>query len=228
MMRNFDTLTDTVRRGTIAPVNNNTVAEDNPMWVHFARAMAPMMMPPAHGIADALGVSSAGPLRVLDIAAGHGAFGIVLAQENRQVEVVAVDWPGVLEVARENAVSAGVGDRFSLLPGDAFKVDYGTGFDVALITNFLHHFDRATGVSFMRKVAVALKPRGRAVILEFVPNDDRVSPPMAAAFAITMLAGTPSGNAYTFAELQGMALEAGFTSATAHPAPPQTIVVAAR
>jgi 2-polyprenyl-3-methyl-5-hydroxy-6-metoxy-1,4-benzoquinol methylase len=228
LMRNFDTLTDTIRRGTIAPVNNNTVADDNPMWVQFARAMAPMMMPPAFGIADALGVASAGPLHVLDIAAGHGAFGIVLAQKNPGVDVVAVDWAGVLEVAKENAVAAGVGGRYRLLPGDAFKVDYGTGFDVALITNFLHHFDRATCVSFLRRVAAALKPGGRAVVLEFVPNDDRVSPPMAAAFAITMLAGTPAGSAYTFAELREMSREAGFTSAVAHPVPPQTIVIATK
>jgi 2-polyprenyl-3-methyl-5-hydroxy-6-metoxy-1,4-benzoquinol methylase len=228
MMGNFDTLTDTIRRGTIAPVNNNTVADDNPLWVQFARAMAPMMMPPAFGIADALGVASAGPLHVLDIAAGHGAFGIVLAQQNPRVDVVALDWAAVLDVARENAERAGVGDRYRLLPGDAFKVDYGTGFDVALVTNFLHHFDHATNVSFMRKVAAALKPGGRAAVLEFVPNDDRISPPMAAGFAITMLAGTPGGTAYTFAELRTIALEAGFSSATAHPVPPQTIVVAVK
>ena len=227
-MRNFDTLTDTIRRGTIAPANNNTVADEHPMWVQFARAMVPMMMPAAQGIAEALDVSSAGPLRVLDIAAGHGVFGIVLAQRNPRVEVVAVDWAAVLDVARENATKMGVGDRYRLLPGDAFKVDYGTGFDVALVTNFLHHFDRATCVSFMRKVAGALQPRGRAVILEFVPNDDRISPPMAAAFSLTMLAGTPSGTTYTLAELRAMAQEAGFTSVVAHPAPPQTIVVATK
>src|SRR5258708_16486027 len=56
---------------------------------------------------------------VLDIAAGHGAFGIVLAQKNPRVDVVAVDWAAVLEVARENAERAGVGDRYRLLPGDA-------------------------------------------------------------------------------------------------------------
>ena len=193
MMANFDTLTDTIRRGTIAPVNNNTVADDNPMWVQFARAMAPMMMPAAFGIADALGVTSAGPLHVLDIAAGHGAFGIVLAQKNPRVDVVALDWAAVLEVARENAERAGIGDRYRLLPGDAFKVDYGTGFDVVLVTNFLHHFDRATNVSFMRKVAGALKPGGRAAVLEFVANDDRISPPMAAASPVTTLS-TPGGN----------------------------------
>jgi 2-polyprenyl-3-methyl-5-hydroxy-6-metoxy-1,4-benzoquinol methylase len=228
MMGNFDSLADTIRRGTIAPGNNNTVSDDNSIWVQFARAMTPSMVSRAEAIVDCLGVPPAGPLRVLDIAAGHGIFGVVLARRNPRAEVVAVDWPAVLEVAHENAVTAGVADRHRLLPGDAFKVDFGTGFDVALITNFLHHFDRPTCVTFMRRVAAALKPGGRAVILEFVANDDRISPPMAAAFALTMLAGTPGGTAYTFAELQGVALEAGFSSLTEHPVPPQTIVIAVK
>ena len=228
MMGNFDSLTETIRRGTIAPANNNTVSDDNQIWVQFARAMTPTMVPRAEAISELLDASSGRPLQVLDIAAGHGIFGIVLARNNPHVEVVAVDWAAVLEVARENAATAGVGDRYRLLPGDAFTVDYGAGFDVALVTNFLHHFDRATCVTFMRKVFGALRPGGRAVVLEFVPNEDRVSPPTAAVFGLTMLAGTPGGEAYTFAELQSIALEAGFTSVIARPAPPQTIVVAAR
>ena len=52
--------------------------------------------------------------------------------------------------------------------------------------------------------------------LEFVPNDDRVSPPEQAAFAMTMLASTAAGDAYTFAELKGMAAKAGFRSSEMH------------
>ena len=52
-------------------------SDENPVWEEFARAMMPMMMPPAQAIADILGVAAAGPIKVLDIAAGHGIFGIV-------------------------------------------------------------------------------------------------------------------------------------------------------
>ncbi len=64
-------------------------------------------------------------------------------------------------------------------------------------------------------------------MLEFVPNEDRVSPPMAASFSLTMLASTPSGDAYTFRELEAMYREAGFGGTTAHPIPngPHTVVV---
>lgn len=226
LLRNFSVLADTIRRGAVSD-EGNTVAEANPIWVEFARAMVPMMMPAAAAIADVLDVASAGPLRVLDVAAGHGIFGITIAQRNPAAEIVAVDWPAVLTVATENARAAGVGDRHRLNPGDAFTVDFGAGFDVALLTNFLHHFDHETNVALLRKTAAALNKGGRVVILEMVPDDDRISPPLAAGFALTMLAGTPSGDAFTLRELQDMLTGAGFGPATAHPTlGPETVVIA--
>ena len=82
-----------------------------------------------------------------------------------------------------------------------------------LIPNFLHHFDVATCTNFLRKVYAALEPRGRVAIAEFCPNDDRVTPPTAAAFSLMMLTSTPSGDAYTFSEFQKMAKDAGFSRA---------------
>jgi ubiquinone/menaquinone biosynthesis C-methylase UbiE len=225
-MRQMDSLTDTIRQGYTTA---SLVADENPVWVQFARAMLPMMMPAAQAIAELLGVAAAGPMRVLDIAAGHGIFGIAIAQRNPQAEVVAVDWASVLEVATENANAMGVGPRYRTVAGDAFKVDYGTGFDMALVTNFLHHFDRQMNVTFLKRIAAALKAGGRVVILEFVPNEDRVSPPMAARFALTMLEGTPGGDAYTLPELGGMLKEAGFSGVEAHPLQgPQTVIVAVK
>jgi len=223
---NFDDLAGTIRRGA---AKTSMVDGENPAWVDFARAMVPMMMPAAQAIAGILGGASAGPMRVLDIAAGHGIFGITIAQGNPGAEIVAVDWAPVLEVATENARKMGVGDRHRTIAGDAFAVDYGTGFDVALVTNFLHHFDQPTNVTFLKRVAGALKKGGRVVILEFVPNDDRVTPPMAARFSLVMLASTAGGDAFTFDELTRMLSEAGFRDAKQHPLDgPESVVVATR
>jgi len=223
---NFDDLTGAVKRGGVAPAGN-TVAPENPIWVEFARAMVPMMFPAAHGIAGVLGIESAGPTRVLDIAASHGMFGITLALRNPRVEVTAVDWASVLQVASENAAAQGVSDRIHMKPGDAFEIDFGAGYDVALITNFLHHFDHATCTSFLSKVRRSLKTGGRVVILEMVPNPDRITPPVAARFSLTMLGGTPAGDAYTLDELRDQLQKAGFADVSSHGLPtPQTIVVA--
>src|SRR5439155_2716429 len=134
--------------------------------------------------------------KVLDIAAGHGLFGIMVAKAFPNAEIYAVDWANVLTVATENAVKFGVFDQYHLIKGDAFDVDFGDGYDVVLVTNFLHHFDAETCTGFMQKVNAALTPEGKAMTLEFVPNDDRVSPPGEALFALIMLAATPAGDAY--------------------------------
>jgi 2-polyprenyl-3-methyl-5-hydroxy-6-metoxy-1,4-benzoquinol methylase len=214
----FDRLTETVRHGL--NVDDSALEPNHPMWVKFARAMVPMMALPSQLIAQLVDPARDKKLRVLDIAAGHGMFGIAFAKQNPQTEITAVDWPAVLEVAKENAAHAGVDDRYHTNPGSAFDVDYGTGFDVVLLTNFLHHFDKATCEKLLRKVHSALAEGGRAVALEFVPNDDRVTPPQAASFAMQMLGGTPSGDAYTFAQLQEMAANAGFARSELHELPP--------
>jgi 2-polyprenyl-3-methyl-5-hydroxy-6-metoxy-1,4-benzoquinol methylase len=228
VLRRLEDLVNTIRRGATPP-DDHFVTEANPMWVTFARAMVPMMMPSALAMAEILDIASAGPIRILDIAAGHGMFGIVMAQRNPAAEVVALDWAPVLQVAAENARAMGVAGRHRTLAGDAFTTDYGSGYGLVLLTNFLHHFDRLTCVALLRKVAESLNAGGRVAILEFVPNEDRISPPMAAGFALTMLAATPGGDAYTLRELREMLADAGFSNAAAHPLPnPQTVIVASK
>lgn len=78
-----------------------------------------------------------------------------------------------------------------------------------LLPNFLHHFDPPTIVELLKKVRGAMKPGGWVATVEEVPNDDRISPPIA-TFSLMMLCGTPSGDAYTFRELDAMFREAGF------------------
>lgn len=225
LKQNFDVLTDAVRRGGVTSTGDNTVADENPIWVEFARSMAPMMVPAAHAIAEL--VAGSGPLKVLDIAASHGLFGITIAQRNPQAEIVAVDWGSVLTVATENARAANVQDRHHRLPGDAFKVEFPNDLDVALVTNFLHHFDPSTCTEFLAKIHRALKPGGRVVVLEFVPNPDRVSPPVPARFSLTMLANTPSGDAYTLSELTQQLERAGFRHISTHSLPmPQLVLLA--
>jgi 2-polyprenyl-3-methyl-5-hydroxy-6-metoxy-1,4-benzoquinol methylase len=226
LLNGFDRLADTIRRGTVSP-DADMVADENPVWVQFARAMQPMMMPAANAIADLLQIASAGPVRILDIAAGHGLFGLTLAQRNPQASVVALDWPAVLAVAKENAARMGVADRYETIEGSAFAADFGGQYDVALVTNFLHHFDMETCASLLRRLAGSLKRGGRVALLEFVPNEDRISPPLPAAFALTMLANTPSGDAYTASALESMLEQSGFNDVQFHPLPtPQTVITA--
>jgi len=135
----------------------------------------------------------------------------------------------VLEVAKENAAAAGVADRYATIEGSAFEVDCGKDYDLILLTNFLHHFDPPTNETLLRKVHAALTEGGRAVTLEFIPNDDRISPPEA-SFSVQMLGGTEGGDAYTFAELERMFANAGFSGSELHALPPsiQRVVISTK
>jgi hypothetical protein len=228
--KNVEALTEAVRKGgTAGPQGDNTKPQDE-VWVAFARSMAALTRPAANFIADIIGCAEGKPCNVLDIAAGHGMYGITIARKNPNAKIVAVDWPSVLAVAQENAQAAGVSGRYTTRSGSAFETDLGSGYDFVLLTNIFHHFDMPTCEKLMRRVDGALKPGGKAVTLEFVPNEDRVTPPMAASFSLNMLVGTDAGDAYTFSEYEKMFASAGFAKTTLHPVAgmPQQVLISGK
>ena len=210
----FTDLTQVVRTGKTTLPDQGTVSHDNQVWVEFAHDMAGMQYPAAEEIAAI--VAGSGDMKVLDIAAGHGLFGIMVARHNPKAHVTALDWANVLSVATANAQKLGVADRHTAMPGDAFQAEFGGPYDLVLVTNFFHHFDAAACETLMRKIRSALTPSGLCATLDFVPNPDRVSPPVPAGFAMIMLGTTANGDAYTLAEYQKMFSSAGFASTGAH------------
>ncbi len=222
MKESFHQLTAAVRRGGTAISDEGTVSHDNPIWVEFARAMAPMMQMPAR--------VAGGP--------GRRRYRATAARARCRCGARVV-WhhdrgslsPGPRHRTRlaqcaggrkENARRAGVAERHALRPGSAFDVDWGGPYDIVLLTNFLHHFDLPTCEQLAAKAYAALAPGGRALTLEFIPEPDRITPPSTANFALVMLATTAHGDAYTFAELDATFARAGFVRSEFHALPPTT------
>jgi 2-polyprenyl-3-methyl-5-hydroxy-6-metoxy-1,4-benzoquinol methylase len=223
----LSTLTESVRNGGRRH-EESTMTPDDPVWILFARGMMPMMFPMGQMLASIVKLPQDRETKVLDIAASHGIYGIQVALANPRAKLVAVDWRIVLELTKENANKFGVADRFSSIAGSAFDVDFGGNFDLILIPNFLHHFDIPTCETFLKKCWANLRSGGQVAIVEFVPNEDRVSPPVAAGFSLTMLGNTERGDAYTESQYQSMLKNSGFNNVTLKPmAPmPETLVVA--
>ena len=234
-IRDIGDVAGAVRKGGVVTSAAGSDVPGHPMWVAFARSMTGLNRMPASLLADIVCADLAGTdageqVRVLDIAAGSGIFGITLAEKHPQAGITAVDWPNVLEVALENAEQAGLGHRYNTIPGSAFEVETGTGYRVILLCNFLHHFDAATCSKFLARMRDALAAGGKVYALEFVPNEDRISPPFVAGFDLHMLRQTPAGDTYTATEYGGIFADAGLevTAVTPLSGTAYTVVVAGR
>jgi ubiquinone/menaquinone biosynthesis C-methylase UbiE len=214
-----------VRNGGSSGFGN--VLPNHPIWVRFAEAMAPYAAVNAKRVAAYVAAFSNPPYTVLDVAAGPGLYGIEVAKAVPDALITAIDWSPVLDVATANAETAGVTDRFRAVAGNVMEVDWGCEFDLILLPNLLHLFDFDTCTSLLSKVKHSLAADGQALGVDFVPNEDRVSPPISAMFAFWMLATTPGGDAYTARDLDAMARSAGFRGASTRPlAPaPESLIV---
>jgi ubiquinone/menaquinone biosynthesis C-methylase UbiE len=173
----------------------------------------PMSYAPAKALAAHLALGESGPpVRVLDLGTGSGVWSIAIAQSSPRVKVTAVDWPGVLPIAQKHADRFGVGDRYTMIPGDLGTVDFGTGHNVITIGHILHSEGVERSKKLLRKCFDALAPGGTIAIQEFLVNADRTGPPMGLIFAVNMLVNTDDGDTWSFEEISGWLKDAGFVN----------------
>jgi len=196
----------------------------------FVVDIFPMSYPSAQLLGRTLNVAAAGvPVKVLDLAAGSGVWGIALAQSSEQVQVTAVDWPDVVPVTRKTVGRFGLSERFNFVEGDLLVADFGSGYDVATLGHILHSEGEARSRKLLAKVFAALAPGGTIAIAEFLVNEDRRGPVGGLFFAVNMLVNTENGDTYSFAEISSWLEEAGFVEARLVDAPgPSPLILATK
>ena len=166
----------------------------------------------ARSMAEALGIGTrAKGARTMDVACGSGVWGIAVAEADPEARVTAQDFPAMLAVTRNYLKRHGVERQFDFLPGDLKTTDFGREqYDLALLGNILHSEGEESSRNLLRRLHAALRPGGRVVIIEFLPNDARTGPPFPVFFALNMLLNTEHGNTFTLAEYTGWLREVGF------------------
>src|SRR5262249_29966954 len=76
----FGKLAEAVRKGGSATERGDNTKPSDAMWVEFARSMGGLATPNAEFLAVLTNAAEGKPAKVLDIAAGHGMFGITIAR----------------------------------------------------------------------------------------------------------------------------------------------------
>ncbi|HEX4154531.1 MAG TPA: methyltransferase [Acidobacteriaceae bacterium] len=229
LIPNWLHLTEVVKTGKPAAAVN-TEGDGSAFFQELVSNIFPM----SYGQAKALGEhmkfgESGGPVRVLDLGAGSGVWGIAVAQSSPRVTVTAVDWEGVLPVTKKTVAKFGLSDRYSFVAGDLLSADFGTGHNLATVGHILHSEGVERSKKLLRKIYDALAPGGTIAIAEFLVNSDRTGPPMGLIFAVNMLVNTDNGDTWSFEEIAAWLKEVGFKDARQVEAPgPSPLILATR
>ncbi|MHB8799860.1 MAG: methyltransferase [Thermoanaerobaculia bacterium] len=150
------------------------------------------------------------PTRLLDVGAGPGTYTTAFLCAVPGMRATLLDLPSVIELVRENLASSGLLDRIDLVAADLRTEAFPTGHDLAFVSAIAHMLGPTGNVALFRKVFDALVPGGRMVVKDPVMSPDRTAPRAGALFAVNMFVGTAEGGTFTFEEIGGWLVEAGF------------------
>jgi SAM-dependent methyltransferase len=222
-------LSEIVREGRPA-VAVNQETEGTEFFSQLVENIIPMSYPPAQKLAEHLKVSKAkNQLRVLDLAAGSGIWGIALAQKSPHVRATALDWAGMIPTTKRITQRFGVADRFNYVEGDILEADFGSGYDVATLGHILHSEGEERSRQLLNKTFRALKSGGTIAIAEWLVNDARTGPAPSLMFGVQMLVNTEKGDTFSFNEIKSWLEEAGFRKVRKLEAPgPSPLILATK
>jgi ubiquinone/menaquinone biosynthesis C-methylase UbiE len=226
-------LNEVVRTGKPATAFNQE-GDGSDFFQQFVVDIFPMSYPAPQALARELALGNDNndkgeKVRVLDLAAGSGVWGIALAESSPGVTVTAVDWVDVLPVTEKTVAQFGLTERYAFVAGDLAEADFGSGHNVATLGHILHSEGEERSRALLRKTFEALAPGGTIAIAEFLVNQDRTGPVGSLFFAANMLVNTDNGDTYSFEEIGSWLKEAGFTNARLLEAPgPSPLILATK
>ncbi len=151
-------------------------------------------------------------LNILDVAGGSAVWSIVMLEKDPKSQATVIDYPRVIEVAKEYIQSHGLSDRYSYIPGDLEVLKFPESqYDLAILANICHAIGPEASEKLIADVAKSLKPGGRIAIVDFVPDDGRSRQGWPLIFGVNMLISTDSGDVFTQAQYKTWFEKAGLT-----------------
>ncbi|WP_340149512.1 methyltransferase [uncultured Sneathiella sp.] len=162
------------------------------------------------GLTIARTVDLSGATSLLDVGGGTGAMTIRLLEANPELTSTIIDFPNVSEIGWRFITDADMTNRVRYIPSNALTVEWPTEQD-AILMSYL--FSGIPGGEVPRLVKYAydcLAPGGRIMVHDFMVEDDRTGPVMAALWQLQHMAFTPEARSVTAGWLKAEMKKVGF------------------
>ena len=163
---------------------------------------------PGRTLARLVDLSAADTL--LDVGGGTGAMSIRLLEEYPKLVSTIIDFPNVAEIGWQFIAKAGMVDRIRYIPSNALIAEWPTG-QGAILMSYL--FSGIPGDEVARLIDYGfecLEAGGSFMVHDFMVENDRTGPPMAALWQLQHMAFTPKARSVTPGWLRSRLQDAGF------------------
>jgi ubiquinone/menaquinone biosynthesis C-methylase UbiE len=139
-------------------------------------------------------------------------------------EITQLDWPNVNAVAKKLNRERGLENRIRFVDGEHHSAQFeARHYDLVLASNFCRFESPQGNQELFAKAYGALKPGGRFVVNDFVPNEQRTEPTFVLRFSVYTLTHTPEGECWTLPQYSQWLEAAGFKSIATHGDIPKTL-----
>lgn len=183
----------------------------------FLRGQHPLAMGAGRALIQALEPNR--PSNLLDVGGGSGGLAIGACETIRDLRATVVELPAVATITEESLADAGLAGRIEVRATDVIHDPIEGAFDVAVLRNVLQTMSAEQARQALHNVGHAVAPSGTIMIIGFILDDSRLSPPVAVAYNLFFLSAYEHGEAYTAGEHRDWLESAGFEDVQYGPAP---------
>ena len=158
----FSQLEETVESGV--PVGLHEDAPDDAYWGRYMRGLYELSALRSGELCELIPTDS--PLRLLDIAGGHGGYSVAMCKLHPGLRAHVVELEGAARIGRQTVAEAGMAERIDYEVTDMFGFEAPGAYDVAMANSILHHLDAERSVELLEVGRRALRPGGTMAVIE--------------------------------------------------------------
>jgi SAM-dependent methyltransferase len=194
------------------------LGEDEQQTRHFVYGMHDRAMAIGRALPDMLDLS--GRKKMLDVGGGPGTYSALLTERFPGLQSDVIELAGVAEIAQEILAKMGAESRVRMLSGDYHSTEFGSGYDVVLMSGMFHRETEKKCRRLIEKARNCLEPGGLLVISDIFADEGGAGPTFATLFGLNMMLTADDGGVHADADVAQWLVEGGFEKVDRQNFPP--------